>query len=514
MVAMHSRRVRVILEGLGLLAVLGLAAALRLVHVAENPGWYTDEFTHLDIARHLLAGRTQYMAVQGSWLIFGRLPLFEWLLAGAFRLFGPDVTTLRTLTGLLGTLNVGLVYGIARRASGRAAWGLLAGGLLAVYPQAVLYSRFGFSYNLLAVLVLAAFACLLETLAAEAGRRRRWVIGLGVLAGLGLISDVEMIAFAPLLLAIVAVRRWPDALRAALIMAAPPLITAAGLLLADPAAFRFDLAFTLGRLSGPLAEQGATLLNNLAVLAGDGWFVAGVLGFVGLGLGLAGRGAPVRLGWGGLLLLVGPMLLVGRTQALYSLSAYYTIPLLPLAALGIAGLVGGGAARIMALLHGGRATRIAWALGGLLIVLALGRTALVDWRAVQSGFQTTIDPFLIRPEDARAAAAVINVTVAPDDVVIASPAVAWLVRARVADFQMVTAAAGEAGPHLPADLPPERWAFDPALSRARYVVVDNLWRAWGAVHLPGVRSMLATVEAEWTLVFQAEEIAVYARPGF
>ena len=392
----RNPRRRVILEGLGLLAVLGLAASLRLVNVADNPGWYTDEFTHLDIARHLLAGRVQYMAVQGSWLIFGRLPLFEWLLAGALRLAGPDVATLRTLTGLLGTLNVGLVYLIARRASGRAVWGLLAGGLLAVYPQAVLYSRFGFSYNLLAVLVLASFACLLGYLTAEAGQRRRWLIGLGLLAGLGLISDVEMIAFVPLLLGIVAVRRWPDALRAALLMAVPPLITAAALLLPSPAAFRFDLAFTLGRLSGPLAAQGATLLNNLAVLAGDGWFVAGVLGFVGLGLGLAGRGSPVRLGWGGLLLLVGPVLLVGRTQALYSLSAYYTIPLLPLAALGVAGLIGGGAARSVTLVPGGRVTRIAWALAGLLVVLVLGRTALADWRAVQERFsdddRSLLDP--------------------------------------------------------------------------------------------------------------------------
>ena len=378
--------------------------------------------------------------------------------------------------------------------------------MLAVYPQAVLYSRFGFSYNLLAVLVLASFACLLGYPRREVAQRRRWLIGLGLLAGLGLISDVEMIAFVPLLLGIVAVRRWPDAIRAALLMAVPPLITAAGLLLTSPAAFGSTLPSpgSAERLAG---GQGETLLHNLAVLAGDGWFVAGMLG-LGPGVGIGGPGIARRAGVGWAAAVGGPAPLVGRTQALYSLSAYYTIPLLPLATLGVAGLIGGGAARIVAQLPGGRVTRIAWALAGLGVVLALGRTALADWRAVQGGFQTTIDPFLIQPEDARAAAAVINAAVAPDDVVIASPAVAWLIRARVADFQMVTAAAGEAGPHLPADLPPERWAFDPALSGARYVVVDNLWRAWGAVHLPGVRSMLARPQLpEWTLIFRAGEIA-------
>ena len=42
-----------------LILVLGLAAYLRLTHLTHNPGWYTDEGTHLDIARNLLQGRVQ-----------------------------------------------------------------------------------------------------------------------------------------------------------------------------------------------------------------------------------------------------------------------------------------------------------------------------------------------------------------------------------------------------------------------------------------------------------------------
>ena len=62
--------------------ILGLATFLRLANLADNPGWYTDEGTHLNIAANLLDGRVQYMAVGESTLLFARLPLFETILAG------------------------------------------------------------------------------------------------------------------------------------------------------------------------------------------------------------------------------------------------------------------------------------------------------------------------------------------------------------------------------------------------------------------------------------------------
>lgn len=144
-------------EKLALLLILGLAAFLRLTNLTHNPGWYTDEATHLDIARHLLRGQTQYLAITQSFLLFGRMPLFEWLLAGALTLGGEGMATLRTLTGLLGVATVGGLYWATRPLSRRLA--LLAALLLAIYPPAVLYSRLGFSYNLLALLMLVVWRC-------------------------------------------------------------------------------------------------------------------------------------------------------------------------------------------------------------------------------------------------------------------------------------------------------------------------------------------------------------------
>jgi 4-amino-4-deoxy-L-arabinose transferase-like glycosyltransferase len=133
-----------------------LAAYLRLANLSHNPGWYSDEGTHLDIARHLLDGRSQYLAVTQSTLLFAKMPLFDLLLAAVMRVTGSGITVLRGLTGVLGVISVGLLYVVVKHIQRRndEVLPLLAALMLAIYPQAVLYSRFGFSYNLLVPLVL------------------------------------------------------------------------------------------------------------------------------------------------------------------------------------------------------------------------------------------------------------------------------------------------------------------------------------------------------------------------
>src|SRR5512139_4155646 len=86
------------LEPLAVALILLLAAYLRLANVTVNPAWYTDEGTHLDIARHMLQGQVQYLAINQSWLLFSRLPLFELLLSGAVLVGGMSMLTLRTVT--------------------------------------------------------------------------------------------------------------------------------------------------------------------------------------------------------------------------------------------------------------------------------------------------------------------------------------------------------------------------------------------------------------------------------
>mgnify|MGYP001559875412 CR=1 FL=1 len=68
-------------EAAALLLILSLAAYLRLANRADNPGWYSDEGTHIDIAMNLMEGRAQSLAITQSMLLVARPPLFHLLLA-------------------------------------------------------------------------------------------------------------------------------------------------------------------------------------------------------------------------------------------------------------------------------------------------------------------------------------------------------------------------------------------------------------------------------------------------
>ncbi len=503
-------------EILILALILLLAGYLRLTNVAENPGWYTDETTHIDIANHRLMGQTQYMLIQDSTLMFGRLPLFHILLASYFQLSGnaDHMAALRTFTGLLGVLSVGMLYAAVRH-SGGVILAISAALVLAIYPQAVLYSRFGFSYNLLLPLILLAVLALDRYLA---NSRLMW-LGMGALAlGTGLVAEVWVLAlFVPFV--IIAARRPIHLVWSVPLLFVPFAIYAVAMLASAPDAFLFDLSFTISRLipTASLNEQWQILLGNYQTLIGSSiWILAGIIGLFAL--------QPARLRWIAVLFFVIPVIFIGRTNALYNLSAYYMIPLLPLVALGVAALVRYGAG---ALIEAGRenlppiAGLRGAAAGGIagIVVLFLAGSVLfasvpVTVSAVQDGYTTDIDSFLISPQDAKQVAAFINSQIGAEDVIVASPVVGWQFGGHPEDFQMAVAAADHvATPHLPANIPPERLAFNPDYRQARFVVIDNLWRNWGVIFIPGLSDVVTDVQTNWRLVYELGQFAVYERPS-
>ncbi len=519
-------------EMIALLLILALAAYLRLENLADNPGWYTDEGTHLDIAQNLLRARTQYLAINQSTLLFAKLPLFEILLAGLLDVTGGGIGVLRAFTGALGTLSVATLYLVVRRthAGGGRSLALLSALLLAIYPQAVLYSRFGFSYNLLAPLVLLVYVGLWEYLkgTGPTAVRRGWLALAACAIGVGAVSDLWMFSLAAPLLLIVSARRWRDLAWSVPLLLLPFGVYSIVMLANAPQAFSFDLRFTLSRLGAlsPLAQVKTLALNYTVLVTQDFWIALGIVGLFLL--------RPTSLQRLSLLLFLLPIVVLGRAAALFSLSSYYMIPLLPFVSLGMAVVIERGAPHAWRAVRGGLlALFVGWgwrpqrptgqrlrdksmSLGANLIVFLLIATPFLTSTLSTAGqvrgrFSTQIDPFLIDPGDARQASEFVNGQVNPGDVVIASPAVAWLIRANVADFQMAVAATGRETAMLPGDVPVERFAFDPRYTQARFVVVDNLWRNWAVWDIAGVAEMLRQVE-DWPLVFEVGGIGVYANP--
>jgi hypothetical protein len=510
--------------------ILTLAAWYRLARVADNPGWFADEGTHLLIARQLAQGRIQYMAISQSTLLFAKLPLFDGLLALLFRIVGTSIGTLRNLTGSLGILAVAILYIVARRTTGDRVLALLAAALLACYPQAVLYSRFGFSYNLLAPLLLAVYLFMWEYLRSNIESdlsRRRWLAAAALTVGVGTVSDLWMFSLVIPLAVVTISRHWRDVAWAIPLAFLPFGVYCVLMLVRSPESFCFDLAYTLSRLSGTsLTAQVQTLARNYSVLVSQGfWVPLAIIGFFVL--------PSSTLRNLSLLMFLVPLVSIGRTEAIFSLSAYYTIPVLPLVVLGVAGLLRAAVPFAVRALRG----TIASIIRGLWqpsAPRALGFSRAIEWvvacailgaivgspiavandqlvAQVRDGFITEIDPFLIDPLDGREAADFVDANTNPDDLVIGSPGLAWQLEANTADLQMPLAYQGVAGPHMPADVPQDRFVYEVDYHSARFVIVENLWYNWGIHHVPGLAQVLEDMSG-WSLVYESGSVQVYCNP--
>ncbi|HMN60158.1 MAG TPA: glycosyltransferase family 39 protein, partial [Anaerolinea sp.] len=188
-----------------LLAILAVAAFLRIYQNGVTPGWYNDEGTVINIANNLNQGRLEYLGIEGSLLIAARQPLFVYLLALIFRIFGSDIQILRNTVAILGVINTALIF-LSLRKYGQ--WiAILCALAFALFPKAILYARFGFSYNLVALLALLCFWSADHYL--DTGERR-YIIFASLSIGLGVISEVAAVALIPVGIIIAGWKRWRD----------------------------------------------------------------------------------------------------------------------------------------------------------------------------------------------------------------------------------------------------------------------------------------------------------------
>ncbi len=166
-----------------LLLILALAAFLRLYQLdAAPPGFSGDEAAYALDAVEVL---------DGQWRIFfprttGREPLWQYLLAGTFALFGPGIREQRTLAALVGTATVLTTYLMAgqmfRGPRSRLMAALTALGLATSYWH-VSYSRIGYRLITLPLLETVCFYFLWRAL--NVGRRRDFVLA-GFFLGLSM----------------------------------------------------------------------------------------------------------------------------------------------------------------------------------------------------------------------------------------------------------------------------------------------------------------------------------------
>jgi mannosyltransferase len=130
--------------------LIALAAAMRFATLGEQ-SFHHDEV--ITVSR-VISGNFEHMlhAVKRS---ESNPPLYYVLAWGWAKAFGSDEVGIRSLSALLGTLTVPLVYAIGAELSSRRA-GLIAAALVAVNPMLIWYSQEARSYALLVIFCAAS----------------------------------------------------------------------------------------------------------------------------------------------------------------------------------------------------------------------------------------------------------------------------------------------------------------------------------------------------------------------
>jgi 4-amino-4-deoxy-L-arabinose transferase-like glycosyltransferase len=507
-------------EGAALLAILAIAAYLRFMNLNTNPGWYSDEGTVAEIARNYSEGRTQYLALKQSTLLVARFPVVPLMVSALLPPGGIVLETLRMLAGSLGVLSTLGVYAVVRISAGRRAGpqALLAALLFAVYRPAVFYSRIGFSYNLLTPLVLIVLGSAWIYL--DRGKRLA-LVAAALAVGLGAATDLMMLSVAAPMVVILAFRRPRELLWWIPLSVSPLALYALTLILNDPQVFFFDLDFILRLMSAvPWWAQVPMVALNFGTLAlDDPWWIPAIVGIL-----LVSKPRNRRLL---LLSFLLPLVLLARTAGLAGVRLYSISPLFPFIAIGMGELLWQGVPRLLSL--GRRAASdflagisqsgkwpwmqarvIALTASGLVFLIVLTPLLVSSFQLVsevRGGFRKLEQWAYLSVPDARAAIEYVNLRTAPTDLVVASPAAAWSLDAQRVDFQQALAYEGIETVDYPDEIPVDRFAFEANFRRARYAIVDPIWRDWGAAHLPAVEAMLQEIEG-WPIVLQVGSIEV------
>jgi len=167
-----------------LLGLLGVAALLYLWDLAASG--YANSFYSAAVQ----AGSVNWEAFfygssdAANSITVDKPPASLWIMALSVRLFGLSSWSILVPEALMGVATVAIVYCIVRRHYS-AQTALLAGGVLAITPVAVLMFRFN---NPDALLVLLLTASVYFTLRAIESGRMRWLLLAGVAVGFGFLT--------------------------------------------------------------------------------------------------------------------------------------------------------------------------------------------------------------------------------------------------------------------------------------------------------------------------------------
>ena len=289
-------------------------------------------------------------------------------------------------------------------------------------------------------------------------------------------------------------------------------------------AFIFDLQFILSRTNNNLGKQIIFLFINIyELITNDKWIIFGLLGFF--------LYQNKSFGFYSFFFFLTSFIYSARHAPMTGLSYYYFIPYFSLIIIGISGFFTFFFEKIRNsveeffnqiinkyepwLFKKNNPKSIGYVerlLSAVLLSIFIAPTLIFSLhQTIQdliNEFPTPMSSFMVDYSEAKVAAEFVNHQVNSDDLVVASPAIAWMIETNRVDFQIPIIYEGNPSIHLPANIPADRFSYNSDYRSAKFVIVDNIWTDYAIHDNIYIREMFEDIE-KWPLVWFGDQVRVY-----
>lgn len=478
---------------------------LYLPHLRTVPGWYGDETTALLIGKQLFNGEMAFGAVSNTFVTVVFQPLYLAMVGFGYWLTS-DILGARFLNTLLAYGTALTIYGIGRRIfPSRIAFG---GALLfLVCDQSVIHFRQCFPHNAVA---FGAAIAILSICRRSERKGANLSAGLGVAVALGAHPLGVYLAAVTGCFRLLRPRSWIP-------LILPSLILIAGCY--SLVAIRHsnwlidDIQTIFHSYSAGNSEQEGHLWTNLSRFYSQNIFH--FLAFASCLLLLLSPRRVRRLPILAFVLLFSIALF--RNRANLVVFYYQAVPLLPFLCLALSWSCNTAVTRLIRMGPLGTVTpaisrairRCAFPLLILALAAPLAGKSIQGTLIPRNMMWTTQST-----EEVDKAAAWLNTRLAPTDIVIANPNLAWLLNSRTANMLQLTAWNGKDTFMYEYGMPKDRFIFPLDRSSIRYLVLGDIDQIWG-IHQPNVLSILEEYDVEgWRLVWKSPTYLILENPSF
>ncbi len=165
--------------------VLALGIASLLPQLLSRDVWGPDETRYAEVAREMIARGDYLVPHLNGQVYYEKPPLFFWLTAALWRVFGPEAGRVVATASALGAL--ALTYAIGRRLHGREV-GLWAAIIVLTTLLFATISKCGILDTLLLLTILAAISCGLAAMEGKARMASAWWLGAYAAGALGVLT--------------------------------------------------------------------------------------------------------------------------------------------------------------------------------------------------------------------------------------------------------------------------------------------------------------------------------------